>query len=171
MESGYLAGNGGANRPVSRHTTGEWAKLPQGHVRELLWLLAIGLDLLSVAVGFYVPDLGRSASREWTLAGRNIQAFVMIALGESIVIIGASLSSLGVLSGREVTAYVLAFAGTVSLWWVYFDRRAAHAARTIAASDPWRLTRSAYYWIHPPMIAGIIVAGDADRRDRRSRFC
>jgi low temperature requirement protein LtrA len=141
MESGYLAGNGGANRPVSRHTTGEWAKLPQGHVRELLWLLAIGLDLLSVAVGFYVPDLGRSASREW------------------------------ILSGREVTAYVLAFAGTVSLWWVYFDRRAAHAARTIAASDPWRLTRSAYYWIHPPMIAGIIVAGDADRRDRRSRFC
>jgi low temperature requirement protein LtrA len=72
----------------------------------------------------------------------------------------------------EAAAGVLAFAGTVSLWWVHFDRRAAYAARTIAASsDPGRLTRSAYYWIHPLMIAGLIVAGDADRRDHRSRFC
>ncbi len=143
--------------------------LQQGHLRELLWVLAIGIDLFAAAVGFYVPGLGRTATREWTVDGGHVaertQAFVMIALGESIVIIGASLASLGVLSSGEMTAYVLAFASTVSLWWVYFDRSAAYAARAIAASpDPGRLARSAYYWIHPLMIAGIIVVAAGDRR-------
>jgi len=143
--------------------------LQQGHLRELLWLLVVGLDLFAAAVGFYVPGLGRASTREWTVDGGHIaersQAFVMIALGESIVIIGASLASLGVLSGAEMTAYFLAFAGTVALWWTYFDRSAAFAARTIAAaSDPGRLTRSAYYWIHPLMIAGIIAIAAGDRR-------
>ena len=142
--------------------------LLQGHLRELLWVVAVALDLFGIAVGFYVPGLGRSVTREWTIAGGLIaertQAFVMIALGESIIIIGASLTSLGVLSGAEMTAYVLAFAGTVALWWVYFDRSAAYAARTIAASsDPGRLTRSAYYWIHPLMIGGIITVAAGDR--------
>jgi low temperature requirement protein LtrA len=141
--------------------------LQQGRARELLWVLAVGLDLFGVAVGFYVPGLGRSATREWTLDGSLIaersQAFVMIALGESIIIIGASLTS-RVLSGAEMAGYVLAFASTVAMWWVYFDRSAAYAAQTIAASsDPGRLTRSAYYWIHPLMIAGIIAVAAGDR--------
>ena len=141
--------------------------LQQGHLRELLWLLAIALDLFSAAVGFYVPGLGRAATREWTLDGSHIaersQAFVMIALGESIIIIGASLSSFGFISG-EMAAYVLAFASTVALWWVYFDRSAAYAARAVAASDdPGRLARSAYYWIHPLMIGGIIAVAAGDR--------
>jgi low temperature requirement protein LtrA len=143
--------------------------LLQGHVRELLWLLAIGIDLFAAAVGFYVPGLGRTAAREWNLDGSHIaernQAFVMIALGESIVIIGASLSGFGVLSRGEMAAYFLAFASTVALWWVYFDRSAPFAARTIAASpDPGRLARSAYYWIHPLMIAGIIAVAAGDRK-------
>jgi low temperature requirement protein LtrA len=142
--------------------------LQQGHVRELLWVLAVGLDLFGAAVGFYVPGLGRAATTEWTVDGGHIaersQAFVMIALGESIVIIGASLTSFGVLSSGEMVAYFLAFASTVAMWWVYFDRSAAFAARAVAASpDPGRLTRSAYYWIHPLMIAGIIAVAAGDR--------
>ena len=142
--------------------------LQQGHLRELPGL-AVGPDLFGAAAGFYVPGLGRAATSEWILDGGQIaersQAFVMIALGESIVIIGASLTSFGVLSRGEMAAYFLAFAGTESLWWVYFDRSAAYAARAIAASsDPGRLARSAYYWIQPLMIAGIIVVAAGDRR-------
>jgi low temperature requirement protein LtrA len=49
------------------------------------------------------------------------------------------------------------------LWWLYFDRSAAEGARIIAASDdPGRLGRSAYHFIHPIMIAGIIVGAAAD---------
>jgi low temperature requirement protein LtrA len=143
--------------------------LQQGHLRNLLWALAIGIDLFGAAVGFCVPGLGRSAVREWNFDGGHIaernQAVVMIALGESIVIIGASLSGFGALSRGEMAAYFLAFAGTVALWWVYFDRIAAYAARAIAASlDPGRLARSAYYWIHPLMIAGIIAVAAGDRK-------
>jgi low temperature requirement protein LtrA len=53
--------------------------------------------------------------------------------------------------------------GSVGLWWLYFDRSAAEAARVIAASaDPGRIGRTAYHLIHPVMVAGIIVVAAAD---------
>jgi len=142
--------------------------LAQGHLREILWALVVALDLFSAAVGFYVPGLGRTATREWNVDGAHaaerIQAFVMIALGESIVIIGASLSGFRNLSLGETIAYLLAFITTVALWWVYFDRSAAFAAQALASSpDPGRLARSAYYWAQVPMVAGIIAVAAGDR--------
>jgi low temperature requirement protein LtrA len=142
--------------------------LAQGHVREVLWALVVALDLFSAAVGFYVPGLGRTATREWTVDGphaaERIQAFVMIALGESIVIIGASLTGFKDLSLGETIAYLLAFVTTVALWWVYFDRSADFAARALASSpDPGRLARSAFYWAQVPMVAGIIAVAAGDR--------
>jgi len=142
--------------------------LAQGHLREVLWALVVALDLFSAAVGFYVPGLGRTATREWNIDGAHaaerIQAFVMIALGESIVIIGASLTGLKDLSLAETIAYLLAFVTTVTLWWIYFDRSAAFAARALVSSpDPGRLARSAFYWAQVPMVAGIIAVAGADR--------
>lgn len=142
--------------------------LAQGHVRELLWGLAVALDLFSAAVGFYVPGLGRTATREWNVDGNHaaerIQAFIMIALGESIVIIGASLTGLRVLSPGELFGYLLAFLTTVALWWVYFDRSAGYAARAFASSaDPGRLARSAFYWAQVPIVAGIIAVAAGGR--------
>jgi low temperature requirement protein LtrA len=58
---------------------------------------------------------------------------------------------------------LVAFAGSAALWWVYFDRTADDSARVIAGSaDPGRLGRSAYHFIHPVMVAGIIVVAAAD---------
>ncbi len=49
------------------------------------------------------------------------------------------------------------------MWWLYFDRSADEGARIIAGSDdPGRLGRSAYHFIHPVMVAGIIVSAAAD---------
>jgi len=140
-----------------------------GHVRELLWLLAVAVDVGGAAVGFYTPGLGRSRTEEWTIAGGHFaercQLFMIIALGESIVVIGAALAAAHPISPRSVAAFVTAFAGSAALWWVYFDRSAADGARIIAASpDPGRLGRSAYTWVHPIMVAGIIVAASADQR-------
>ena len=62
-----------------------------------------------------------------------------------------------------VTAFVVAFAGSVALWWIYFDRGARLASDVIAAcDDPGRLGRSAYTYFHVPMVAGIIVTAIAD---------
>ena len=142
--------------------------LAQGHVREVLWALVVAIDLFSAAVGFYVPGLGRTATREWNVDGAHaaerIQAFVMIALGESIVIIGASLTGFKELYLGEVMAYLLAFVTTVALWWVYFDRSAASAASALASSpDPGRLARSAFYWAQVPMVASIIAVSAGHR--------
>ncbi len=143
--------------------------------RALLWLAAVAVDLLGGAVGFYTPGLGRASTQEWDIEGGHFaercQAFILIALGESIVVTGAAFA--GLLAGplakptahhtSTVLAFLVAFGGSAALWWLYFDRSADESARLIAASaDPGRLGRSAYHFIHPIMVAGIIVTAAAD---------
>jgi low temperature requirement protein LtrA len=143
--------------------------------REVLWVAAVSVDLLGGAAGFYTPGLGRSTTQEWDIEGGHFaercQAFILIALGESIVVIGATLARLlaGPLAvphasvAPTIVAFVVAFAGSAGLWWIYFDRSAEAGARTIARSaDPGRLGRTAYHMIHPIMVAGIIVAAAGD---------
>jgi low temperature requirement protein LtrA len=143
--------------------------------RAALWLAAAGVDVLGGAVGFYTPGLGRSSTQEWNIEGGHFaercQAFILIALGESIVVTGATLA--GLLAGPlarpgaahlpTVAAFLVAFGGSAALWWLYFDRSAEDAARFIASSrDPGRLGRSAYHYIHPVMVGGIILTAAAD---------
>ena len=140
-----------------------------GHARDLLWLLAVGVDLAGGVVGFATPGLGRSRTSDWTIEGGHFaercQAFILIALGESIVIIGATLSGPRATTASAVAAFVVAFASSVALWWLYFDRSADAAAEIIERSDdPGRIGRSAYHLIHPVMVAGIIVAAAGDEK-------
>jgi low temperature requirement protein LtrA len=138
------------------------------HVRELLWAVAIVLDLIGAATGFYVPRVGRSATTEWTISGSHFaercQAFVLIALGESIVVIGR-LVPLDHATGHRVLAFGGAFAGAVGLWWVYFDRAAEDSAREITSSpDPGRMARNAFHYVHPLIVGGIILTAAADEK-------
>ncbi|HEY9244022.1 MAG TPA: low temperature requirement protein A [Streptosporangiaceae bacterium] len=142
--------------------------LAAGHARELLWLAAVGVDILGGLAGFWTPGLGRSSTRDWTIEGSHFaercQAFILIALGESIVVIGATLSRLGAVTGQEAVAFLAAFVGSVGLWWLYFHRSAEAGAHVIAESaDPGRMGRSAYHLIHPVMVAGIIVVAAGDQ--------
>jgi low temperature requirement protein LtrA len=90
------------------------------------------------------------------------QLFLIIALGESILVTGATFGELE-LSASVLAAFVIAFLGSVALWWVYFDRSAGDAEEAIAHSDdPGRLGRSAYTYLHLPMVAGIIVTAVGD---------
>jgi low temperature requirement protein LtrA len=141
--------------------------LVHGLSRELLWMLAVGVDMAGSAAGFYVPGLGRAHSRDWKIEGGHMaercQSFVLIALGESIVVIGAGLSGLPNVGIGELLAMMVAFGASVGLWWVYFDRSAEVAESVIAtSSDPGRLGRSAYHTIHPVMIGGIIAVAAGD---------
>ncbi len=142
--------------------------------RAACWLAAVAVDLLGGVAGFYTPGLGRSATTEWNIEGGHFaercQGFILIALGESIVVIGATLAGLlGPMSGAHgdraatIAAFLVAFVSSVAMWWLYFDRSADEGARLIAESaDPGRLGRSAYHFIHPVMVAGIIVGAAAD---------
>lgn len=141
--------------------------LVPGWGRDLLWVLAVLTDVAGGLLGFRVPFLGRSLTSEWTIEGGHFaercQAFILIALGESIVITGATLSEMAHVSGPVVAAFLVAFAGSVALWWLYFDQSAEASAQAIAKSDdPGALAAAAYHLIHPVMVAGIIVAAAAD---------
>lgn len=59
---------------------------------------------------------------------------------------------------------MIAFIGSFTLWWIYFDRSAAAGRRVIAAAtDPGQLGISAYMYFHVPMVAGIIMLAGADQ--------
>jgi low temperature requirement protein LtrA len=140
-----------------------------GLVRDLLWLGSVSVDLVGGLVGFATPWLGRSRTSDWTIEGGHFaercQGFILIALGESIVIIGTTLAAVKSVTAASVTGFVVAFATSVTLWWLYFDQSAEAAAQKIARSDdPGRLGRSAYHLIHPVMVAGIIVTAAADEK-------
>src|ERR1700680_3675336 len=120
--------------------------LAEGHLRDVLWVCVIAIEI----EGAHIAE--------------RCQSFVMLALGESIIVIGAGLAGRAALSPAELAGLVTAFVGAVAIWWVYFDRSAGEAARGMgAAADPGRLGGDADAFIHPVMIAGIIViaAGDS----------
>lgn len=138
----------------------------QGTTREVLWLAALAIEYASPAFGFYTPGLGRSTTATWNISGAHMaercSLFVIIALGESILATGRSFGE-GEFTAGKIGAFVVAFAGSVALWWVYFDRTIGDATATAESTgDPGRLGRTAYTYFHLPIVAGIIVfaAGD-----------
>jgi low temperature requirement protein LtrA len=134
--------------------------------RLVLWTLALILDYASPALGFWTPGLGRSRTADWDVEGGHLAErcglFVIIALGESIVVTGAKFADQP-WTGTTVAAFLVAFFGTVAMWWIYFNIGAERAsARIMASSDPGRLARLAYTYLHIVLIAGIIVSAVAD---------
>lgn len=127
-----------------------------------LFAAAVVVDVVGGIVQFWTPGLGRTDTREWTIDGPHFaercQAFVLIALGESLVGVGAPLIDAGYLSSDGVIGLIGAFVGVASLFWIYFDRWAEEGTTAIAVSpDPGRLAARAFHLVHPVLIAGIIV--------------
>ncbi len=88
--------------------------------------------------------------------------FVIIALGESVLVTGATFGKLA-WTPATVAAFLVAFLGSVAMWWVYFNIGAERGSRHIAgSSDPGRLARLAYTYMHLPIVAGIIVVAVGD---------
>jgi low temperature requirement protein LtrA len=140
--------------------------LADGAPRFGLWGLALLVEYLSPAAGFFVPGLGRSTTADWDIAGEHMAErcglFIIIALGESILVTGATFSSLA-WTPAAAAAFVVAFIGSVAMWWIHFSIGAERGSRLIATSaDPGRMARLAYTYLHLPIVAGIIVAAVAD---------
>jgi low temperature requirement protein LtrA len=137
-----------------------------GDGRLWLWIPALAVDLVAPLVGYRTPGRGVSHTADYSIDGGHFaercQAFVIIALGESIVVTGASAASAG-LTTEVVLALAAAFVETAALWWLYFGEVAEHSRRHIAESDdPGRLARDAYTYLHLPIVAGVIVTAVGD---------
>jgi low temperature requirement protein LtrA len=138
----------------------------EGDLRLGLWAAAVVIENIAPAVGFWVPGLGRSATTEWRVEGAHMAErcglFIIIALGESILVTGATFAGLEWTWTSKATFFV-AFAGSVAMWWIYFDSGHERGSTRIThASDSGRVARLAYTYLHLPIVAGIIVAAVGD---------
>jgi low temperature requirement protein LtrA len=138
----------------------------QGHARLVLWALALAIEYISPAVQFWIPKYGASSVADWYVEGGHIAercaGFIIIALGESIVVTGAMFADL-TWTREVVAAFLSAFVGALAMWWIYFHKGAEAGSEQISrSSEPGRLARLAYTYLHMPIVAGIIVSAVAD---------
>jgi low temperature requirement protein LtrA len=138
----------------------------EGDTRLLLWALALTVEYISPAVRFWIPKYGASEVADWVVEGGHMAercaGFIIIALGESIVVTGATFADLAWTAGT-VGAFASAFIGSLAMWWIYFHKGAEAGSEQISnASEPGRLARLAYTYLHMPIVAGIIVSAVAD---------
>jgi low temperature requirement protein LtrA len=140
--------------------------LAEGEARLGLWVAALAIEYVGPSLGFWTPGLGRSATADWDVEGGHMAErcalFIIIALGESVLVTGATFAKLP-WSPATVAAFMTAFVGSAAMWWIYFNIGAERGSRRISqSSDPGRLARLAYTYMHLPLVAGIIVAAVGD---------
>jgi low temperature requirement protein LtrA len=138
----------------------------QGHSRLVLWAVALAIEYVSAAVRFWIPKYGASLIEDWTVEGGHIAercaGFIIIALGESIVVTGATFADLA-RTTETVSAFMSAFIGALAMWWIYFHKGAEAGSELISkSSEPGRLARLAYTYLHMPIVGGIILSAVAD---------
>ena len=137
-----------------------------GDQRLLLWGVAIAIEYVSPSVRFWIPGLGASTMEDWTVDGGHIAercaGFILIALGETIVMTGATFADID-WTEASVAAFFCAFVGCVSMWGIYFNRGAEAGSELISrSSESGRIARSAYTYLHMPIVAGIILTAVSD---------
>jgi low temperature requirement protein LtrA len=137
-----------------------------GETRLALWAIALGIEYVSPAVRFWIPKYGASSVADWSVEGGHMAercaGFIIIALGESIVVTGATFGEL-TWTTENVLAFTSAFVGSIAMWWIYFHKGAEAGSEQISrSSEPGRLARLAYTYLHMPIVAGIILTAVAD---------
>ena len=103
-----------AHHAVARGTAAVWVAgaFAEGDARLAVWTLALALEFLAPAIGFFVPGLGRSTVADWDIAGDHMAErcglFIIIALGESILVMGSTFGRMAI-----TPATIAAFVGRV----------------------------------------------------------
>ena len=140
--------------------------LAEGQSRLVLWAIALVIEYMSPAVRFWIPRYGSSSVADWVIEGGHMAErcalFVIIALGKSVIVTGATFAELS-WSAETVTAFVSVLGGSIAMWWIYFHKGAEAGSEEISkSSEPGRLARLAYTYLHMPIVAGIIICAVAD---------
>jgi low temperature requirement protein LtrA len=137
-----------------------------GDNRLLLWAPALLVEFCAPVAGYWLPGRGRGTTSDWDIEGGHFtercEAFIIIALGESIVLTGATAAHAG-LSATVSLSLSVAFLETAALWWLYFGATAEPTRDAMRqCEDPGRLARDADTYLHVPIVAGIIAVAVGD---------
>jgi len=140
--------------------------LAQGQARLVFWAVALSIEYVSPAVRFWIPKYGASSVADWYVEGGHLAercaGFIIIALGESIVVTGATFADL-TWTFEAIAAFLSAFLSALAMWWLYFHKGAEAGSEQISnSSEPGRMARLAYTYLHLPIVAGIILSAVAD---------
>ncbi len=132
------------------------------HLRLGLWAVALAIDYLAPAIGYWLPGLGADRSINWAVRGGHMAErcglFVIICLGETLLVSGATFAEMAwTLPG--VLAFLASLGGTVGMWWVYFHighRRGSHVIEH--ARNAGAIARLSFTYLHIPIVAGVVLS-------------
>ncbi|MFE4465277.1 low temperature requirement protein A [Oerskovia sp. NPDC056781] len=142
------------------------ALAPDESWRLLLWVTAVLVDYAGPRALFRVPVLGPTDPATWVVRGghmaERVGLFIIISLGESIIVTGTAFGELE-LTGTVLLAFLAAFASTVLMWLLYFDRSERRATAFFAGSDsPGMIAQTAYTYVPYLLVVGIVLTAVAD---------
>ena len=132
-----------------------------------LWGTAVLVDYAGPRAMFAVPFFGRTDPRTWTVRAdhmaERVGLFVIISLGESIIITGTAFAELDV-TGVTLLSFAAAFASTVLMWLLYFDRSERRATEFFARADSTTgmVAQTAYTYVPLLLVLGIVGTAVAD---------
>lgn len=134
--------------------------------RLLLWGVAAAVDVAGPRAMFWLPGLGATRASVWVVRGEHmaerVSLFVIICLGESIIVTGAAFAELP-LDATTVSAFGSAFASTVLMWLLFFDRSERRAtAYFTSRADRGMVAQTAYTYVPFVIVAGIVLTAVAD---------
>jgi low temperature requirement protein LtrA len=131
-------------------------------VRLAVWGLALAVEYLGPAVGFWLPGRGADATTNWKVNGGHIAErcglFVIICLGETLLVSGATFADMD-WDAAGVAAFLGSVLLTIAMWWVYFHIGHHRATQQIErAEDAGRIARLSFTYAHIPIVAGIVLS-------------
>jgi low temperature requirement protein LtrA len=138
----------------------------QEQERLILWAVALAIEYVAPAARYWIPIAGASTVGDWVVEGGHMAercaGFIIIALGEAIVVNAATYADLS-WTDQNFAAFVSAFVSSIAMWWIYFHKGAEAGSELISkSSEPGRLARLAYTYLHMPIVAGIVLTAVAD---------
>jgi len=142
------------------------ALFAEDETRLAWWIAALLVEYSGPMLGYRVPFRDRVSPGEWSISGGHMAErcalFIIIALGEGIVVTGATFAGQP-FTAPHILGFLAAFTGSVLMWWIYFDVGAKRGAELIEHhAEPGRIARSAYTYLHMPIVFGIIGGAVAD---------
>jgi low temperature requirement protein LtrA len=135
--------------------------LAHGHVRELLWALALGIDYVGFRLAYPVPGLGVVPDAQRSVTAEHLseryQQFFIIALGDAVLVTG-TIFSLHHSEAENIGAFAIAFGTTLLFWRIYVHKSGELLPHAISqAKQPARFLNTAPY-THLLLVAGVVTA-------------
>jgi low temperature requirement protein LtrA len=140
--------------------------LADDQTRLVLWVVAALIDVVGPRALFWVPGMGPTNPHTWSVRGSHmaerVSLFLIISLGESIIVTGTAFAELE-LDATTLLAFLAAFASTVLMWLLFFDRSEQSATAYFSSqTNPGMVAQTAYTYVPFLLIAGIVLTAVAD---------